>query len=99
MPGMSGEFDWRLIAWVVGLMVTWSGFLIGMIRWLITRMISNLDKRMEEQAKQWQKTDEDMKRLMTDLPLHYQRRDDAIREYTAIHTKLDRLYELQVRKQ
>ena len=33
-------------------------------------------------------------RLRAVLPLHYQRRDDSIREYTAMNAKLDRIYEL-----
>lgn len=89
--------DWRFVAWVVGLIIGWTVFLVGIIKWLIARMIANLDMRMAEQAKQWQRTDADLKRLMTELPLHYQRRDDAIREYTAMNTKLDRIYEILMR--
>lgn len=32
-------------------------------------------------------------RLIADMPLHYQRRDEAIREYTAMNAKLDRLWD------
>lgn len=86
------------LAWVFGLMIAWTGFLVGIIRVLIGRMVGNLEERMKQQAEQWGKTDADLKRLMVELPMHYQRRDDAIREYTAINTKLDKMYELILRK-
>ncbi len=37
--------------------------------------------------------DADLKRLIAELPIHYQRREDAIREYTAVNAKLDRIWE------
>ncbi len=87
---------WDMVAWVIGLVMAWTGFLIGIIQWLIKRMAGNLDARLSEQAALWQKTDSDLKKLMVDLPLYYQRREDAIREYTNINFKLDRMYELRV---
>ena len=95
---MTGELDFRTLVWGVGLVTAWTGFLVGIIRILIIRMVGGLEKRMELQAEQWSKTDAELKRLMVDLPMHYQRRDDAIREFTAINTKLDKLYELILRK-
>ena len=38
----------------------------------------------------------DLKRLVAELPLHYQRREDAIREYTTINAKIDRLTEVLI---
>jgi hypothetical protein len=86
-----GDAGWQVFVWGAGLVIAWTGFLVGIIRVLISRMVGNLEK-------QWQQTDADLKKLMIELPMHYQRRDDAIREYTAINTKLDKLYELILRK-
>lgn len=88
----------RLLMWGGGLVITWSGFLVGLIRVLISKMVGNLEERLQSQRDQWDKLDADLKRLMIELPMHYQRRDDAIREYTAINTKLDKMYELILRK-
>jgi len=35
---------------------------------------------------------------LAELPLHYQRREDAIREYAAINAKLDKLYDLLLKE-
>lgn len=148
---MSGELDFRTVIWGVGLVTAWTGFLVGIIRVLIAKMVGNLEKRIDSQAEHWQRAENDLKLLMGDLPTQYQRRDDflreleqaesryqkaveqviailrekvteserriqsmqstidgyerefqrrddAIREYTAINTKLDKLYELILRK-
>lgn len=90
--------SWPIVSAIIGLLAGWTAFLVGVIRVLIQRMIGSLDRRMDEQVRQWNQTDADLKRLMTDLPLYYQRRDDAIREYATINSKLDRLYELMVKE-
>ncbi len=105
---MDITITWAVVAWAAGLMIAWTAFLIGIIKWLIGRMIGNLDDRLKannDQCNQkWmqidlslKQTDADLKRLMTQLPIEYQRREDSIREYTAINSKLDRLYELMVK--
>ena len=122
MPGRLGgaaviegvTVNWQIITWVFGVLIAWTAFLVGIIKWLIGRMIESLDERLKTNSddctEKWtqigaslkqtdaslKQTDADLKRLMTELPLHYQRREDAIREYTSIHAKLDRIYELRV---
>lgn len=91
-----GGVDWSFIAWIVGMIIGWTVFLVAIIKWLIARMIADLDLRLAEQTKQWKQADADLKKLMIDLPIYYQRREDAIREYAAINYKLDRMYELKV---
>lgn len=97
--------NWQVVAWIAALLTAWTGFLIGIIKLLIGRMIKNLDERLkinnDDCTEKWMRidvslrqTDADLKRLMTQLPIEYQRREDSIREYTAINSKLDRLYEL-----
>lgn len=102
---MDITITWQVLVWAVGLMTAWTAFLIGIIKWLIGRMIRNLDERLrtnnDDCTAKWmqidaslKQTDADLKRLMTQLPIEYQRREDSIREYTAVNSKLDRLYEL-----
>jgi len=102
---MDITITWQVLIWAVGLMTAWTAFLIGIIKWLIGRMIRNLDERLktsnDDCAAKWERieaslrnTDADLKSLATRLPIEYQRREDSIREYTAINSKLDRLYEL-----
>ncbi len=65
---------------------------------LITRVVSELEGRMDGHENKLERLEGDFRKLLADLPSHYQQREDAIREYTAINTKLDRLYELMLRE-
>jgi len=90
MPGM----DWTLVL-AIGSAVL--GGVFGLLRWFAVRLLADIEKRMvriDAISSDVDRVDGDLKRLMADLPLHYQRRDDAIREYTAMNAKLDRIYEL-----
>lgn len=106
---MDITITWTEVAWAIGLMTAWTGFLVGIIKWLIGRMIRNLDERLkannDDCTAKWmqidaslKQTDADLKSLAMKLPVEYQRREDSIREYTAINSKLDRLYELLMEK-
>jgi len=81
------------------------GGVFGLLRWLAVRLVAATIKKIDEAIGQMDKVvsrvdtvEERLDRHLTELPLHYQRRDDAIREYTAINVKLDRLYELMLRR-
>ncbi len=90
MPGM----DWTLVLAIGGAVL---GGVFGLLRWFALRLLSDIDAKMariDAISREVERVDSDLKRLMADLPLHYQRRDDAIREYTAMNAKLDRIYEL-----
>jgi len=75
------------------------GGLFGMLKWFASRLLSDIEERLDAHAREVSRLDGDLKRLMAELPLHYQRREDAIREYTVINVKLDRLYELILKGQ
>lgn len=62
----------------------------GLLRWFASRMLDEIEQRL----KRIDDLEGRFERLMAELPLHYQRREDAIREYTAMNAKLDRIYEL-----
>jgi hypothetical protein len=71
----------------------------GLMRWFARYMLGELEKRLariDVVSDEVRRLEGDLKRLMMELPMQYQRRDDAIREYVAINAKLDRLYELMM---
>jgi hypothetical protein len=69
------------------------GLVFALLRWFSLRMLAEIDGRL----RRIDDVESRFEKLLAELPLHYQRRDDAIREYTAINAKLDRLYELMMR--
>jgi len=92
--------DIKVVMWAVGLILAWSGMLVGVIKVLLARVVKDLDSNLEgyksevvEIRKDYQRLDADFKRLLIQLPIDYQRRDDSIREYTALNLKLDRMIE------
>lgn len=66
------------------------GGVFGLLKWFASRMLDEIEQRL----KRIDDLENRFERLMAELPLHYQRREDAIREYTAMNAKLDRIYEL-----
>lgn len=95
--GISGA---HLVLAIVAIGGTVAGILAGLVRWMGQRIMADIDarlSRMDEVMGEVSRVDADLKRLVAELPMHYQRRDDAIREYTTINVKLDRLYELILR--
>lgn len=69
------------------------GGVFGLLRWFAARLLADIDERLKRIDEVEQRVD----RLLADLPVHYMRREDHIRELTAIHAKLDRLYEIMLR--
>lgn len=67
-------------------------------RMLISRVMREMEGRLDGHDERLARLDADFRQLLADLPAHYQQREDAIREYTAINAKLDRLYELMLRE-
>ncbi len=72
------------------------GGVFALLKWFAARLLSDIEARLERidaVAREVDRVDADLKRLMAELPIHYQRREDAIREYTAVNAKLDRIWE------
>ncbi|MEW6560641.1 MAG: hypothetical protein AB1412_10660 [Pseudomonadota bacterium] len=72
------------------------GGVFALLRWFAARLLSDIEaqlERIDAVAREVDRVDGDLKRLMAELPIHYQRREDAIREYTAVNAKLDRIWE------
>jgi len=75
------------------------GLMAGLVRWMGSRIMEDIDARMgriDGVMNEVARVDADLKRLIAELPVHYQRRDDAIREYTTINAKIDRLTEVLI---
>lgn len=94
---IGGLMRWQAGLWIAGAAV---GAVALMVRAFASRLMREIDARFERidaLAHDISRVDGDLKRLIAELPIHYQRREDAIREYTVINVKLDRLYELMLR--
>ena len=75
------------------------GLMVGLVRWMGQRIMADIDARMgriDGVMNEVARVDADLKRLVAELPMHYQRREDAIREYTTINAKIDRLTEVLI---
>ncbi|MEW5790019.1 MAG: hypothetical protein ACOY4L_09050 [Pseudomonadota bacterium] len=92
---MEGDVLMGAISWPAMLAI--GGALLGgvfaLLKWFAGRLLSDIEARLTR----IDDLESRFERLMAELPLHYQRREDAIREFTTINTKLDRLYELLAR--
>ena len=86
-----------LIPIILAALAVMGGLLAWLIRTMVSRLMTDLDARfarMELRLGDVERLESEFARLRAELPLHYQRRDDSIREYTAMNAKLDRIYEL-----
>lgn len=93
---MSGA---RLVMGGVMLIGAVIGLMVGLVRWMGQRIMADIDARMgriDGVMREVARVDGDLKRLVAELPMHYQRREDAIREYTTINAKIDRLTEVLI---
>jgi len=75
------------------------GGVFGLLKWFAGRLLADIEERLsriDAVAREVDRVDGDLKRLLAELPLHYQRREDAIREYTSINAKIDRLTEVLI---
>ena len=83
-----------------GIPITWllsvSGIVLGGVFGLLKRFAGRMIDEIETRLKRIDDLESRFERLMAELPLHYQRREDAIREYTTINAKIDRLTEVLI---
>ncbi|TCW31431.1 hypothetical protein [Gulbenkiania mobilis] len=80
------------ITWLLSVSGIVLGGVFGLLKWFAGRMIDEIETRL----KRIDDLEGRFERLMAELPLHYQRREDAIREYTTINAKIDRLTEVLI---
>jgi len=95
---MTIEINWQAMAWLTGIALAWTGFLIGIIRWLVARMIAHTQERIAAASTAakgaqdgLQQHREEYLKFLGTLPIDYYRREDMIRFETLTHAKLDAL--------
>lgn len=71
------------------------GGVFALLKWFATRLLADIDMRL----KRIDEIETRLDRMAVELPMHYVRREDHIREMTAITAKLDRIYELLIREE
>lgn len=87
---------WEHIAWGIGLVTAWTGTLFGVLKAVLGRVVADFDRRcdrMEMTACEIKRIDGDLKRIVAEIPIHYQRREDAVREMAKIDERYHRLVE------
>jgi hypothetical protein len=77
---------WPQIAFVLTILLGWSGTLVGVVWHLNNKSIDEVKGRLGT-------LDTEFKELLFRLPIDYQRREDSIREYTVFNAKLDKTNE------
>jgi chromosome segregation ATPase len=65
------------------------GGVFALLKWFAARLLEDIEQRLER----IDDVDSRMKSLIADLPLHYQRRDDAIREMAQADERYQRAVE------
>lgn len=91
---LGGIMQWQLALWLIGGAL---GALFLMGRAFAARIARDLDERLakiDRVADEMQRLDDELSRVRAEMPVHYIRRDDHIRDITNVSIKLDRIYEL-----
>lgn len=88
--------DAGIPAWLIPAAVIMIGAVISTAAWtmrmMANRLLAELDRRLQridEVAEEVQRVDTELKRLMIELPIHYQRREDAVRDTTTLMARID----------
>jgi len=94
------DLDWQMLAVLSGLFITWSAFLVGIIRYFIVRSLAGVDKKfddiesdIEKEAERRRELETRFHGLETDLPNRFVQREDWIRFSTVLDKKMDRFNE------
>lgn len=95
---MMHDINWQAVGVIVSLLLGWSGFLVGVIKWLICRAIDSVEDRLRDATDTakcamdgLQQHREEYLSFLGKLPIDYYRREDMIRFETLTHAKLDAL--------
>jgi len=72
------------------------GGVFGMLRWFAARLLADIEQRLsriDALASEVERIEDRLQAVIADMPLQYQRREDAIRQAAELDRKLDRIYE------
>lgn len=89
MPTVQLEL-WHLVTLLLaffGCVAAFGKVLLDQIEKRLTEKFSALEKKSDE----WGRLEREFLQLKADMPLHYVRREDYVRNQTVIEAKLDRL--------
>lgn len=70
------------------------GGMFALLKWFAARLLADIEARLariDAVAREVDRVDADLKRLTAELPINYQRRDDAIREMNAANERYQRV--------
>lgn len=79
---------WHLITFGIALISAFA----AVLKILFAQFVKNMDGRfasLHEDAKNWSRVERELLRFMADIPLHYVRREDYVRNQTVIESKID----------
>lgn len=91
---LGGLMRWQVSIWLIGAL---AGALFFVMRAALSRFMREMDARLgriERVTEEIARIDGELARLRAELPVHYIRRDDHVRDITTLSVKLDRIYEL-----
>ncbi len=100
------NLNWHAIGIMLGLLIGWSGLLLGAIKWLVGREIHAVDERFaaiaaagqlnakehEENKLHHAEIEKQILLLRGELPREYVQREDWIRFSGVLETKLDAIH-------
>ena len=84
---LAAALDWRAVSALAGFIVAWSGIML----WGVQHLLGRLEAKLDRESGEWRRVERSLQEMRAELPLHYVRREDAIRQETVFHAKLDAL--------
>ena len=87
---LGGFFQTSAMLWLIGALLL---ALALLLRWFSVRLLNDLDKRLARYEREALRMDADVQRMLTELPLHYYRREDALREIAQVDERYARAVE------
>lgn len=84
---------WPVIAAVGGAVL---GGVFALLKWFAARLLADIEQRLiriDDVARDVGRVDAEVKRLIGELPLHYQRREDFVREMQQADGRYQRIVE------
>ncbi|HSW38577.1 MAG TPA: hypothetical protein VLL97_03705 [Acidobacteriota bacterium] len=85
---------WQLLLLLIGLIAAWSGIILGVMRTIITKCVSDLEDKISDVGqigKDYQRIEKALLELRAELPIQYVRREDQLRDSAVIYIKIDKL--------
>jgi len=90
--------DLQTVLTLTAVFVAWSGLMLGMIKLLLIRVSKDIDDRLDSiilsqqsDSQEWRRVERGLMELRAELPIQYQRREDAIRDTTVILARIESL--------